>query len=464
MRILSNLRRLGTHNVTDSEEKRHIILSNNISLALIILTIIILIADAFENPGNFPDWGQDTFGAVLFGCGGVVGLLMNWGGINKLSRLFVSLIPILSLQLFPLFVGMAIDEFYFWYPYGIVIASIIPQVIFSLRKEKQFYIGILTIFFVYLLFIDNLLISFETEQVSIVPIVNEHRLFYKLVPIFCFLFSTVAVTYLNVSNSRFEEKMKQANVDLNKTIIELKKAQQNLVQSEKMASLGTLTAGVAHEINNPLNFISGGTALIDQIRREQESSLPNDLKLRYEEALNIVNEGVDRTTKIVKGLETFSFQGKEYFEESDIHEIINNTLLFLQASYVKDVVVKKDFEFKGKVVVLPHKIHQLVINIIDNALDEVKNLPKERKKILIHTSSDNEWFQMKISNYGEPIKPDVMKHLFDPFFTTKEPGQGTGLGLSICYSIIQEHKGRIDAVNDDDKVSFIVKLPLQRTS
>lgn len=249
------------------------------------------------------------------------------------------------------------------------------------------------------------------------------------------------------------------NNELESLIEELKATQQHLVQSEKMASLGTLTAGVAHEINNPLNFISGGLGIILEAEKE-DSGLSDDEKVeRRKKATQLAMDGVERATVIVKALMTFSRRGSSKKSPSDLHDIIDNTLLFLQSKLIDHIEIRKDYQLTQFVPVFQDKMHQVILNLIDNAIFAV-NLNKEGERMIsIATKKEGPSVVLDISNNGPAIKKEHLNQLFDPFFTTKDPGKGTGLGLSISYNLIADHNGNIRAENRGDAVHFIIRIP-----
>ncbi len=266
---------------------------------------------------------------------------------------------------------------------------------------------------------------------------------------------------LKYHTDNLEVIVQQRTEALNNIIEELKTTQKQLVQSEKMASLGTLTAGIAHEINNPLNFISGGIMIISDIKEEINSNNA-EVKKDFDEAINMIEAGLVRATKIVKALMTFAYRGTSKLVYFDIHEIIENTLLFLNFQLPNDLVIKKDYRLKNQVPIFAEKMHQVVMAIIENALYELNSANLSQKILIISTIEKNGKAMLRFSNNGNKIPEDLLTRIFDPFFTTKSTGHGTGLGLSICYTYIQEHGGQITAENTNDGVSFIVELPLKK--
>jgi two-component system NtrC family sensor kinase len=259
---------------------------------------------------------------------------------------------------------------------------------------------------------------------------------------------------------RSYRKTREKNILLEKQKEDLKSAQLRLVQSEKMASIGTLTAGIAHEINNPLNFISGGLNIV----REQQDRLNWEGQEKEKErcltALKMADDGLERSVGIVKALMTFSHRGGSQKVETDLNDTIDKTLMFLSSRISDDVQIIKKYKLNRLVPVYPEKIHQVIMNILDNALYAMK-MQKDRPKIItISTGIAKNKLTLSISNTGPSIAEEHIDQVFDPFFTTKDPGQGTGLGLSICYTLVTEHNGEIVVNNTREGVEFRVILPV----
>ena len=233
------------------------------------------------------------------------------------------------------------------------------------------------------------------------------------------------------------EQLQQANEELKTTLQNLKETQTQLLHSEKMASLGVLTAGVAHEINNPLNFISGAYSGLQDIFENKTFSE------NYEQVgtlINAIKTGVDRSSAIIKGLNQFSRSSVSHDEDCDIHAIIDNCISILQNQIKHLVVVKKHF-YPNNLIVRGNvgNLHQVFINILGNSVQSISSAGR----IDIETKVKNKKIIIEITDNGDGIKPENLEKITDPFFTTKAPGQGTGLGLAITYNIIREHKGEL---------------------
>ena len=258
---------------------------------------------------------------------------------------------------------------------------------------------------------------------------------------------------------RSYRQIKKKNVLLEQQKEALETTQQQLVQSEKMASIGTLTAGIAHEINNPLNFISGGLNIVLDLQKKLDWTGLEDEKKRFDLATKMAKDGLDRSVDIVKALMTFSHRGGSKKVETDLHEIIDNTLMFLSSKISEDIKIIKHYNLDRRVPVFPEKMHQIVMNILDNAIFAVNSISSGPKSITITTRKRKDQLILTFTNTGPHIKEEHLAQLFDPFFTTKDPGQGTGLGLSICYTLVSEHGGDLQAENTPDGTLFRVSIP-----
>lgn len=245
------------------------------------------------------------------------------------------------------------------------------------------------------------------------------------------------------------------NSELKATLQYLKQTQAQLLQSEKMASLGILTSGVAHEINNPLNYIMG--AYVGLENYFEENNILGDENILY--LLNSLKEGIERAAAIVQGLNQFSRDSKSNNEECNLHSIIDNCLVMLNNQLKHRVEVKKnylheDLLISGNV----GKLHQVFINILSNALQSIS----EKGLISIRTQYYNNSAIIEISDNGSGISEKDLPKITDPFFTTKDPGKGTGLGLSITYNIISEHSGKLEFDSIIEKGTTVkITLPLK---
>ncbi len=295
-------------------------------------------------------------------------------------------------------------------------------------------------------------------------------------------------------NTMLEQKVTIRTEELENALRNLQNTQSQLVNQEKMASLGQLTAGIAHEINNPINFVSSNIAplkrdikdimeVINFYREtgEREFSpnsikeakkLEQDLELEYvldevDQLLKGMEDGAKRTVEIVKGLRLFSRVDEQDVKKVDIHDGINSTIILLNSSIPGKIRIVRDFGELPLVECLAGKINQVFMNIINNAvhalsdhLDTIKD-----PKIEIRTRAFLDHILVEIEDNGPGMPPQVKQKIFEPFFTTKAVGRGTGLGLSIVYSIIENHKGSLEVISEEGQGTiFKISLPLYQST
>ena len=278
-----------------------------------------------------------------------------------------------------------------------------------------------------------------------------------------------------------EQKRKaieETNSALQKSLEELKAAQAQLIQSEKMASLGELTAGIAHEIQNPLNFVNNfsdvSTELVDEMNEEIDKGNLEDAKQiakDLKQNLEKINHHGKRAGDIVKGMLQHSRTSSGQKELTDINALADEYLrLAYHGLRAKDktfnAAMKTDFdESIGLVKIIPQDIGRVVLNLITNAfyaVTERKKLQPEGYEpvVAVGTKKETGKVEIRVSDNGTGIPQRVLDKIFQPFFTTKPTGEGTGLGLSLSYDIVKAHGGEIKVVTKEGEgTEFIIQLP-----
>ncbi|EDX83907.1 ATPase, histidine kinase-, DNA gyrase B-, and HSP90-like domain protein [Synechococcus sp. PCC 7335] len=281
-----------------------------------------------------------------------------------------------------------------------------------------------------------------------------------------------------------EARVEARTQELSETIGQLKETQMQLIQTEKMSSLGEMVAGIAHEINNPIGFIQGNIAplsqyfndLVDLLKTYQlEYRDPSKRILEKQEDIEIefvledsakllssLERGVQRVRDIIVSLKNFFRLDEAAVKDVDLCEGLDSTLLILNHRLKEGIDVVKAYAPMPLVRCSPAQINQVFTNIIVNALDAMLESDSRPKQLEILTRTlPKEHVQVCIRDTGPGISPKVKAKIFDPFFTTKPVGKGTGLGLGICFQIIQQHQGTIEVNSEMGKgTEFVITLPI----
>ena len=267
------------------------------------------------------------------------------------------------------------------------------------------------------------------------------------------IFTAILAAYGYYLNKRYQKK-----IDENVKIVQDVELQ--LVQMEKMASVGVLAAGIAHEVNNPLGFLISNLESLKDYARALAKIVPldNPKNTTILEDLSAISaeslEGALRIKKIVSDLRTFSKQSESAVNLVDINQILESTLSIVWNEIKFKIAVVKDYQAKTQVFADSTQLSQVFLNLLINASQAIP----EKGTVTLSTSEDTDNVYIKISDTGPGIAPEILPKIFDPFFSTKKTG--SGLGLSVSYNIIKSHKGQIKAESTPGKgTTFTISLP-----
>lgn len=293
---------------------------------------------------------------------------------------------------------------------------------------------------------------------------------------------------IELANAALQEK----NLEIERTLKQLQEVQQQIVQSEKMAGLGQITAGIAHEINNPVTFISGAVkplmrdlndildvlAEYGKLKPDTDAALVRTILLRtaqlkhemeldevileMKNLLKSMDNGAARIAEIVKGLQNFSRLDEHDLKTVDIHEGLDSTLTILRSQYKDHIEIIKEYGTIPLVECHAGQLNQVFMNILSNAIQAMEQAAGSiRITTRSKVSSGGEWVVIAIKDSGKGMSAEVRNRIFEPFFTTKDVGKGTGLGLSISFGIIEKHNGTIDVESEVGQgAEFIITLPV----
>ncbi len=444
-------------------------------LAVVAVGLILLIKIVFQ--GGQPVWMQDP--SVYDVANNIVTL---W------DKLLIISLGIFSLILSRTRLDVEVRRYFVWaLLLAIAFIAVFDDVVVS--EDVTYSAGYL----VMILFVGVSAVPFRPWQVTLLGItlmliyifevrvypgglLEPPQFYTQMIPttvlatvITCFLYQARHRLYqarkkeilMKESISRYAEELEQTNVKLRDT-------QASLVQSEKLASLGNLVAGVAHEINSPLGSIgsSADTArralqLIEKALEGGEGSWKDEKVQRAFRILISLNDsvvgGAERINRVVTALRNFACLDEGEYQSFDVNRGIEDTLMLVLANPEVRVEIEKDLGPLLDLYCRPRQLNQVFINILNNALEATEN----RGRITIKTRKDGDRIRIRFSDDGPGIPPEDLGRVFEPGFTTKSRGVGTGLGLAICYRIIEDHGGTLDVESEPGEGATVsITLPI----
>jgi hypothetical protein len=259
---------------------------------------------------------------------------------------------------------------------------------------------------------------------------------------------------------RRTEVLEQRNVELRDALEKLRRAQDDLIRTEKLASMGRLVAGIAHEINNPVNAVINTLGPLEEAIHEMASAPdPAGADGRVQEMLRVVQRGAARSKAIVQALHNYSRGDEETPRELALGRSIDDTLDLLRHR-LKNIRVEKDVDTGIRMTGFAGQIDQVFMNLVTNAAQAIGDRPQGGTIRITARRRDDGMVEIMVADDGPGIPPEVVPRIFDPFFTTKDVGEGSGLGLSIVHGIVDRHGGHIDVESKPGAgTTFRVILP-----
>lgn len=470
---------LGIDSESVENNDKGLILSNKINVIIFFIMLVVFTISAIENNINNKPIGFNTYKIIVIAIFCLFNIFLASRKLIQFSKILTSVVPAFMFILVPAIFGYVQEEDFIYSTYVAIAISVIPQLLFSAKKEKFSFWFSIVYFIVIISLYDIILLNLPEEQYQILTLIKKFVVYYIAAHVLVFLFVNLVIIYLKNINHRYEQKFKNQNSELKKirdslynnniklteTVDKLQKAQLQLIQSEQMASLGILMAGITHELNNPLNFISVGIQNIDynfSVLHDllSKNDLTNDKKVKSEydntvsilsQSVEVIKTGVARIEEIFNGLKTFTQTNKGKCILSNIHDGIDATLMLLQSNLKDKIEIEKIYDNKIKsIYCFNSELNQVYMNILKNSIYAIK----DKGKITITTSLidkneankyklEDNYIQISIKDTGCGISDKITDNIFLPFFTTKEVGEGIGLGLSLSYGIIKKHKGKI---------------------
>jgi signal transduction histidine kinase len=312
---------------------------------------------------------------------------------------------------------------------------------------------------------------------------NKLRVYTLIAALVILIIATVFLMRNIKMRKKTNAQLQQQKKELELSLAQLKSTQSQLIQSEKMASLGELTAGIAHEIQNPLNFVNNfsdvNRELADELEQEIDEGKYLDAKAtagNIKDNEEKINHHGKRADAIVKGMLQHSRTSSGQKESTDINVLVDEYLRLAYHGFRAkeksfNAEIKTEFDNSvGKISIIPQEISRVILNLINNAFYAVnekqkQNLDGYEPLVTVSTVKQNGKVEIKVKDNGNGIPQKIVDKIFQPFFTTKPTGQGTGLGLSLAYDIVKAHGGEIKVQSKEGEGSeFKIQLPLNKAS
>ena len=432
--ILNNLINRGVPLNSSIELSQQIRVTNSVSL---VVALIFMFCRLY---GFWIEGTRTTWFAFFFMSLSISTWLLNINRYHKAAKVFLFA-----------FTSFSVLFTYHVYTIGVsVLTSFFPILLafaffFDLPSERNVFVIALTI---------------TVVNISASLLLPRH-LFYKvvvttelvelsdLVHVIVSVLLSLVLLILVIRNKNITQKQLINEKKLaEETLKKYKNAQNQLINSEMMASLGLLSAGINHEIKNPLNFVIGSVENLE--RSLNEGSLSNS-----SDYIRLVKDGLKRINNIVNSLNHLSHQSHTESCPCDINNILDNCLIILQHTVNHNVIIKKNYDRLLPVIGNSGKLHQVFLNLLTNAFQAIA----DKGEVSVKTSQNNDQVMIKIKDDGVGIKAEDKQKIFEPFFTTKAAGVGTGLGLPLSLNIIKEHNGTINVTSNDSGTEFEVVLP-----
>ncbi|UTW07705.1 ATP-binding protein [Pseudomonas benzenivorans] len=293
------------------------------------------------------------------------------------------------------------------------------------------------------------------------------------------LYDTTEFARANAQLDAALDALSSKQIEQERLIKKLEKANAQLLQSEKLAAIGQLAAGVAHEINNPIGYVFSnlktlagyvqdllrisdavdGAASLEEIRQLKRSLEYDYIRSDIEALIGESEDGIDRVKKIITALKDFSHIEEDEFQLADLHRGLDTTLNVVNNELKYKAEVIKDYGELPEVECIPSQINQVLMNLLVNAAHAIEQFGR----ITLRSKQEGDWVWLEVEDTGKGIEPHLLNRIYEPFFTTKPVGKGTGLGLSLSYNILQKHNGRIEVSSQPGQGSrFRIWLPIRQ--
>jgi signal transduction histidine kinase len=449
--------------------ERTIVLSNQLNFVMFISMFLLLITTIITLVITNDTIYIGTLRVVILLIVNALNLVFARYGFTRLSRLSLIYLPPVVFLLGPTLIGYVEEESYTYYPYVLICVSIIPQLLLHPEKEKFLYWFSIAYYFVLVIFIDKIMVRFETTGFPIIDRINTFYPFYKIAHIGLFLFINASIYYLRMLNFRYEGELNRKNNDLDMQNAELKnqkdeiERQKDELVRKEISTWQKLVNIISHEIVNSAIPITNLAGMSGQMLEDESGAVLKPEKIGEEVAedihhsLKIIESRTQGLINFVKATKSLTHIPKPNIRKINLQELFERITILYQARF-KD----RDVQF-DKQIIPPELfieadlelIEQVLINLIQNSLEAMENTPGPRLSIgAFRNESDH--IQISITDNGAGVKDEELERIFLPFYSTKT--NNSGIGLSLSQQIMMLHNGRLEVSSGLNKGSTFVLL------
>lgn len=467
--IWNYISNLGIREDDNETARRTIMLNNKLNFVMLLsmvllLTIIVPLMLLTNDPISYGTLRV----AILLGFN-FLNLAVAGFGLTKLSRLLLIFIPPVIFLLGPTFIGYVEEESYTYYPYVLICASIIPQLLLHPKNERFLVWLSISYYFVLMLFIDWLMVHFQTTQFPIVDRINTFYPFYKIAQILLFVFINACIYYLRMLNFRFEDELHVKNRELDEQNLELinqkseiERQKDELVRKET-STWQKLVNIISHEILNSAIPITNLAGMSSQMLEDESGAVLKPAKID-EEAVEDIHHGLkiieSRTRALINfvtSTKSLTHIPKPIIRQISISELFERTTILFQTRFREkgilyekhitpaDLTVDADMEL----------IENVIINLIKNAIEAMEDFPAPRLSFSAEKSELNQ-VHISVMDNGKGISDDVLEQIFLPFYSTKP--NNSGIGLSLSQQIMMLHNARLEVTSQPGKGAIFTMI------
>ena len=467
--IWNYISNLGISGENRQSGERTIVLSNQLNFVMFISVFLLLISTLITLLITHDTIYYGTLRVAILLVVNFLNLVFARYGFTRLSRISLIYLPPIVFLLGPTLIGYVEEESYTYYPYVVICASIIPQLLLHPQKEKFLYWFSLTYYFVLAIFIDKIMVHFGTTYFPIVDRINIFYPFYKIAHIGLFLFINASIYYLRMLNFHFEEELNRKNSDLDLQNIELKEQKDEIERqkdeliSKEIITWQKLVNIISHEIVNSAIPITNLAGMTGQMLENESGAVlkPGEIGEEVAEdihySLKIIESRTQALINFVKATKSLTHIPIPNIRKINLHELFERITVLYHArfkesgvQYEKQVIppelcIEADLEL----------IEQVLINLIQNALEAMENIQNPQLSIIAFRN-ESDHIQISISDNGPGIKDEELERIFLPFYSTKV--NNSGIGLSLSQQIMMLHHGRLEVSSSLSTGSEFVML------